>query len=252
MRSQEWTYHHGQLALEGVRLDQADARLLADGHVLDLDEPLLADRLREVADELLLLGAGLRRLCRFRQRELAEGLLELLADALERRLRLGGDHRADELEREPDRARLERRQAGRAPERVPEELLVDAHLVSVERGVDRVAAAAEVDEVQKLQVVVELVVGDVEAVDELLCRDRRPRLVAAAGEQVGEERLQDAEALGRERAGGALELLRLGQRLRPRRLRRLALVPFDDTVEPGSDFVHELGGCDRPCAPLLA
>ena len=63
--------------------------------------------------------------------ELAEGVLELPADALERRLRLGGDHRPDELEREADRARLERRQPRRAPERVAEELLVDAHLVAV-------------------------------------------------------------------------------------------------------------------------
>ena len=37
----------------------------------------------------------------------------LLAHAVERRVRVGGDHRPDELEREPDRARLERRQARR-------------------------------------------------------------------------------------------------------------------------------------------
>ena len=45
--------------------------------------------------------------------ERAEGLLELRAHAVERRVRAGGDHRADELEREPDRARLERRQPRR-------------------------------------------------------------------------------------------------------------------------------------------
>ena len=50
---------------------------------------------------------------RLGQVERAEGLLELRADAVERRVRAGGDHRADELERQPDRARLERRQARR-------------------------------------------------------------------------------------------------------------------------------------------
>ncbi len=158
-----------------------------------------------------------------RHGELAESLLELLANALERRLRFRGDHRPDELERQADRASFERRQAGRAPEGVAEELLVHAHLVAVQRGVDRIAAAPEVDEVEELKVVVELVVRDVEAVDELLRGDGRPRLVAAAGEQVCEQRLEDAEALGRERSDRTLQLLRLGPCLRPRRLRRLAL-----------------------------
>jgi hypothetical protein len=40
----------------------------------------------------------------------------------------------------------------------------------VERCVDRVAAAAEVDEVQQLQVLFELVLRDVEALDELRLR----------------------------------------------------------------------------------
>jgi hypothetical protein len=51
------------------------------------------------------------RLGRLVELELAEGLLELLAHAVQRRVRVRGDHRADELEREPDRARLERCQA---------------------------------------------------------------------------------------------------------------------------------------------
>ena len=64
----------------------------------------------------------------------AERLLELVAHAVERRVRVGGDHRPDELECQPDRARLERRQPRRATERVAEELLVDVHLVAVERA----------------------------------------------------------------------------------------------------------------------
>ena len=109
----------------------------------------------------------------------AEGLLELRAHALERRVRAGRDHRADELEREPDRARLERRQAGRAAEGVAEELLVDVHLVAVQLGVDRVAAAAEVDEVEQREVLLERLARDREAVDELLRRDHALALLAA-------------------------------------------------------------------------
>jgi hypothetical protein len=77
--------------------------------VLDLDEPALADSLGERPDEALF-GAvelGLRGLGEI---HLAEGLLELAADAVERRVGVGGDHRAHELECEPDRAGLERRQ----------------------------------------------------------------------------------------------------------------------------------------------
>ena len=72
-------------------------------------------------------------------------------------MRLGGDQRADELEREADRTRLERRQPRRGAEWVAPELLVDVHLVAVQLGVDRVAAAAEVDEVEQVEVVLELV-----------------------------------------------------------------------------------------------
>ena len=154
---------------------------------------------------------------RLGQLERAERLLELRAHAVERRVRAGGDHRADELEREPDRARLERRQPRRAAERVAEELLVDVHLVAVQLGVDRVAAAAEVDEVEQRQVLLELLGGDREAVDELVRGDDRLALLAAGGEQVGEQRLQHAEAL---RARPARRGARRADRTRPRRPRR--------------------------------
>ncbi len=55
--------------------------------------------------------------------------------------------------------------------------------------------------------VVELVRRDVEAVDELLRGNDRPRLVAAAREQVREQSLEDAEALRRERPCRSLERL---------------------------------------------
>src|SRR5437773_5552754 len=77
------------------------------------------------------------------------------------------------------------------------------HLVALERGVDRVAAAAEVDEVQELQVLLELLLRDVEALDDLVRRDDGVVSLAARGEQIREQRLQDGEALRHHRAGRA-------------------------------------------------
>ena len=162
----------GETALDRVRLD--DPRhdlLLLRLQVLDLDEPVRVDRLRQLVDETFFLadvwGGCLREL------ERAERLLELRAHAVERRVRAGRDHRPDELEREPDRARLERRQPRRPAERVAEQLLVDVHLVAVQLGVDGVAAAAEVDEVQQREMLLELLLRDREPLDELVRRDRR-------------------------------------------------------------------------------
>ena len=107
------------------------------------------------------------RLGRLGEVELAECLLELAPDALERRVRVGGDHRPDELERQSDRPRLERCQPRRRAERVAEELLVDVHLAVLELGVDGVAAAAEVDEVQELEVLLERLRRDVEALGDV-------------------------------------------------------------------------------------
>ena len=89
---------------------------------------------------------------------------------------------------------------GGAAERVAEELLVDVHLVAVQLGVDGVAAAAEVDEVEQRQVLLERLGRDREALDQLARRDHGLALLAARGEQVGEQRLEDAEALRRDRA----------------------------------------------------
>src|SRR5207237_5480281 len=92
--------------------------------VLDLDEAPPADRLRERRHEILLglLADGLRRL---RELELPERVLELAPHLVERRVRVGGDHRADVLEREPNRARLQRRQPRRRAERLAVQLPVD-------------------------------------------------------------------------------------------------------------------------------
>ncbi len=149
-----------------------------------------------VRDQRLLLAGGLR-LGRVAKLELAERLLQLRPDAIERRLGVRRHDRPHELEREPDRPCLERRQPGRPPERVAEQLLLDPHLVAVEDRVHGVAAAAEVDEVEQLQVVVELVIGNPEAVDELRGGDHGALGIAAACEQVGQQCLQHREALGR-------------------------------------------------------
>ena len=144
-----------QLALERVGLDDAlGPCLLAFLLVLDRDESAAPDSLGERRDEI---GFGLLdvRLRCLAQLELAERLLELLAHAVEGGVRVRGDHRPDELEREADRSRLERGQARGMAESVAVEFLVDVHLVPLERGVDGVTAAAEVDEVQELQVLFE-------------------------------------------------------------------------------------------------
>src|SRR5262245_63009471 len=75
-----------KLALDHVRLDEPRREcVLALLLVLDLDDAVLADALAEGRDELLLgpRGAGLRGLAEV---ELAARPLELLPDALERRV----------------------------------------------------------------------------------------------------------------------------------------------------------------------
>src|SRR5204862_4735348 len=144
-----------QLPLEDMRLDRADARLSRGTRVLDLHEPTFLGRVAERANQLLLgrpgASPGLGEV------ELSERLLELPADALEWRMRFGGDHRPDELEREPDCPCLEWREPRRAGVCISEQLFLDMHVPVLERGVHRVTAASEVDEVEELEMVVELV-----------------------------------------------------------------------------------------------
>ena len=156
-----------QLALERVRLDDAlRPGLLAFLLVLDLDETAVADSLGQGRDEVGLCFGDLRVRC-LRELELAERLFELHAHPVERCVRVGRDHRPDELECKHDRAGFERGQARCEAERVAVELLVDVDGVALERRVHRVAAAAEVDEVEQLQVFLELLGGDVESLDDL-------------------------------------------------------------------------------------
>ncbi len=184
--------------------------------------------------------------------ELAEGLLELLPHAVERRMRVCSDHRSDELEGEADRARFQRSQPRREAERVPVELLVDVDGVSVERCVDRVTPAAEVDEVQQLQVLFELVLRNVEALDELRCRDDRARVLSAGGQEVGEQRLQDGEALGNNRARGPLSgAVRLDRRRFTRKRRWRALMKITHRPERLGDLAAQLVWLERDRASVL-
>ena len=181
--------------------------VLADLPVLDLDELTGLDRVAQRRDQLLL---GLVRLRRGRllEIELAERLLELLAHAVERPVRLGGDHRPDELEREPDRTCFQGRQSRRRAERVAEELLVDADLGAAQLRVDGVTAAAEIDEVEQGEMLLDRLLGDLrETLDEVAGGDDGARLVTARGEEVREQRLEHPEALRVDGTGGPLRQL---------------------------------------------
>src|SRR2546423_14731023 len=97
-----------QPSLERVRLDEVRRGLLfAFLEVVDLDETALVGATAERGDEVLL-GALDVRLGRLDELELAEGLLELRPNALQRRAGIGGDHRPDGLEGQAGRARLGR------------------------------------------------------------------------------------------------------------------------------------------------
>src|SRR5918995_5821022 len=172
-----------------MRLDDPRHRLLlALLEVLDLDQATGLNRVAEGTDEVFLRSRDVR-LGRLGEFELAERLLQLAADTRERRVGVGGDHRPDELQREPDRARLERGQPRRGAERVAEELLVDVDVVAAQLRIDRVAATAEVDEVEQGQMLLERLRREPEALGELPRRDLGLVALAAGVEQVREERL---------------------------------------------------------------
>src|SRR5947209_11615079 len=97
------------------------------------------------------------------------------------------------------------------------ELLVDVDLVALECRVDRVTAAPEVDEIEELEMFLQLVLGDVEALDDLVCGNDRAALLATRREEVREQRLQDGEPFGNDRPGRALAgaVVRAGRRGRP-------------------------------------
>ncbi len=194
----------GKLALDRVRLDLAHARgVVTVLQVLDLDHEALLGAVAEHLDERLL-GRGVARLGRAGEIEAPERLFQLLAHALQRRVRIGRDRRPDVLDREANRARFEWSELRRPAEHVAVQLLLDPDDVAVVLGVHGVAAAAEIDEVEEREVILELLERDGEPSRDLVRRDRGRALVAARREQVRQQRLQNAESLGRDRAGRSL------------------------------------------------
>ncbi len=213
-------------AADAVRLDlsRADA-LAAARQVLHAHDAVLADAGGEHREHVLRERArsGLGRLL---HRVAAERRLDLGAHGRERRARVGRDERADQVERQQQGLRLERREARRLAEVVAVQLLLDRHdrLLLDELGVDGVAASAEAHEVQQLQMLLERLGHEPVARGEGDRGDARARLVAAGCEQIGHQRLQDGEALRGDRAlatasgrlAGALdERRRSGVRRRP-------------------------------------
>ena len=175
---------------------------------------------------------------------------------MERRAGIGGHERADEVEREQERLGLERREPRGAAELVAVELLLDVDRAPVvdALGVDGVAAAAEVDEVEQLQVILELLVGELEARGQLGGVDGGVLVLAAGRQHVGEHGLEHREALRRDGRLPALGRRRAVDELERHRVRpRLALVLGRDALECRGDPLDELGrgeGTARPSRPI--
>ena len=93
---------------------------------------------------------------------MAERRDDLLAGALQARLR---QVVAEQVDRRDQRLRLERQQARRAGEVVAVGVGVDLDPVAVDLGVEDVGAAAEVDDVEDVEVLAQLLDRDVELVD---------------------------------------------------------------------------------------
>ena len=162
------------VAAQQVGLDHARRELVARARVVaDPHQPLLADALVEGGHGRLLV-AGLVRLRRVGQGVLPERAGDLVAHGLQRAVGLGGDHRRDHVQRPQERLCLQRRQPRRAAEGVAVELLVDQDRAVLGRAVDGVAAAAEVDQVEQVEVLLQLLLGEVEA-----ARARRPMATVA-------------------------------------------------------------------------
>ncbi len=139
------------------------------------------------------------------------------------------------------------------PEDVAVELLVDAYDVTVVHRVHGVAAAAEVDEIEEREVILELLEGNREPRCELAGIDHRGALVTARGQKVCEERLQDAEAFRGDRPQRSL--WQRPPRIRPLRSGcrgRRPGVRLGELREPVRDRLHELIGLDRYGTAVLA
>ena len=91
-----------------------------------------------------------------------------------------------------------------------------------------------------------------EPLAQLCGRDVRARALATAVEQVGEQRLQEAEALGRDWGAGPLERLQLFLLRLLRQRLRLCLVALSGEVERGFHFPTQCRRRDRNRPAVLA
>ena len=131
---------------------------------------------------------------------------DLLARGGQRAL---GDVVADQVDRRHERLGLHRQQAGGAGEVVRVGLGVDLDVAVVEHlGVEHVGAAAEVDDVEHVDVLAQLLLGDLELVDDVV--DAQALAAAAGGDEHAGQRDQAGEALGADGAALALAVGRVG------------------------------------------
>jgi hypothetical protein len=100
---------------------------------------------------------------------------------------------AEEVDRRHQRLRLERQEASGAREIVAVGIGVDLDLVAGDLGIEHVGAAAEVDDVEDLEVLAQLLDRDVQLVEHPL--HRQSRLVPGGADQEAGQRDQTGEAL---------------------------------------------------------
>ena len=151
--------------LEPVGLDRALGELvLVLLVVLELEHAAAGDRLVDDAGDLGVAAAAGGDLQPLLGGVVAERLDDLRAGALQAAL---GQVVAEEVDRRDQRLRLERQQPRRAGEVVAVGLGVDLDLVAQDFGVEDVGAAAEVDDVEQVDVLLQLLVGQLEPLAEV-------------------------------------------------------------------------------------
>ena len=127
------------------------------------------------------------------------------------------------------------------------------HLVAVQLGVDGVAAAAEVDEVQQREVLLERLGGDREALDQLV-RPGSPRRAPRRRPRAGRRAATAAPRSARARPGrpGRSAAPSCPGRAARRRARRRALVRAARRADAFGDESAQRGGLERHGAAVLA
>ena len=163
--------------------------------MLDLEQPVLGDRAAHHAGDLRVVALGGGDLQALLGRVLAERVHDLLARAGQRAL---GQVLADQVDRRHQRLGLQRQQPGGAGEVVAVGLGVDLDLVALDLGVEHVRAAAEVHDVQHVDVLAQLLVS-VTWRRSQSSDTSSLRALARGVDQDARERDQPGEALGADR-----------------------------------------------------